>query len=124
VKIPTTRGERASASSNGATDFSFSTAVPYADKDEYLSKNLVFTINKIDFQEGAGFEGTDRWTITVSPDDGRPDEIITLHANPKRDDQLKSAKEHISAHGPIRNVRLTRSGKAYYFDTVVGAKAT
>jgi hypothetical protein len=118
VKTQTPPGKRASTSSNGTTEFSFSAVASYADKDEYVSKNLVFTIKTIEFQEGAGFEGTDRWAVTVAPDDGRPDEIITLQANPKRDDQLKSAKEHIAAHGPLRNVRLTKSGKAYYFDTV------
>jgi hypothetical protein len=124
VKTPTTRAKRESVSSNGATEFSFSTGAPYADKDEYISKNLVFTINAIEYQAEAGFEGGPRWSVTVSPSDGRPDEVITLQANPKRDDQLRAARDHIAAHGPIQNIRLTKSGKAYYFDTVAQAKGS
>ncbi len=114
MKSHTTRAEGA-RTSREETEFSFSSATPYADKDEYLSKNLVFTIKAIDYQENAGYEGADRWAATVSPNDGRPDEIITLQANEKRDAELQAAAAHIAKRGPIANTKLVKSGKAYYF---------
>src|SRR5690349_13170854 len=95
--------------------FSFSSGVLYADKDEYIGKGLVFTINAIEFQEKAGFEQTDRWAVMVTVDDGRPDEIITLQSNERRDAELRAAADHIAKHGPIPNTQLVKSGKAYYF---------
>lgn len=114
MKTHTARSQRASASHESA-EFSFSSASMYADKDEYLAKNVIFTIKVIEFEESAGYEGTDRWAISVAPDDGRPDEIITLQANDKRDAELQAAADHITKHGPIANTKLVKSGKAYYF---------
>jgi hypothetical protein len=96
----------------------------YADKDEYISKSLVFTINKVYYQEEAGYEGANRWAVYVQPDDGRPEEIITLQCNTKRDGELFQALDHIADHGPIRNVQLVKSGKAYYFRNLVETKAS
>jgi hypothetical protein len=96
-------------------EFSFSTGLLYADKDEYLAKGLVFTIKSIEYQKGAGFDNRDRWSATISLADGRPDEIITLQANDKRDAELRAAATHIEKHGPIGSTKLVKSGKAYYF---------
>jgi hypothetical protein len=115
MKTETSRDKRTSTTTNGSAEFSFSTGALYADKDEYVSKKLVFTINGIDFQEKRGFEGADRWAVTVSANDGRPDEIITLQSNDERDADLQSAAAHIENHGPIGNTTLVKSGKAYYF---------
>jgi hypothetical protein len=104
------------------TDFSFSTVPLYADKDEYVSKKLVFTIKSIDYEEHGGFEGAPRWSITVTVDDGRPDEIITLQANEKRDQQLQAARAHLEARGPIQNVQLVKRGKTFYFNTITEVK--
>lgn len=107
--------KRTSTSSHDATEFSFSSGALYADKDEYIAKNLTFTIKAIEYQKGTGFEGADRWSVIVCPNDGRPDEIITLQANEKRDAELQAAADHIEKHGPIGNTKLVKSGKAYYF---------
>lgn len=112
------RRKRASTATHGATEFSFNGSHIYADKDEYVAKKLIFEIKKVEFQEKAGFEGSARWAITVSPKDGRPDEIITLQSNDGRDEQLYAAQAHLARGGAIRNVRLTKSGKPYYLDTV------
>jgi hypothetical protein len=122
MKSQTARGKRASTTSRESTEFSFSSVTLYADKDEYLAKGIGFAVKAIEFQEQAGFEGGDRWAITVCPTDGRPDEIITLQSNAKRDAQLQAAKEHITKRGPISDVRLVKSGKAFYFDTVTEDK--
>jgi hypothetical protein len=114
--------ERANTS-NDATKFSFSTVPLYAEKDEFLAKKLVFTIKSIEYEEHGGFEGAPRWPITVTVDDGRPDEIITLQANEKRDQQLQAAKAHLDANGPIHNVQLAKRGKAFYFNTIIEGKA-
>ena len=104
------------------TEFSFSNIPLFAEKDEYVEKKLVFTIKSIEYEEHGGFEGAPRWSITVSVDDGRPDEIITLQANEKRDQQMQAAKAHIEAHGPIRGVQLAKRGKAFYFNTKTNLK--
>jgi hypothetical protein len=88
-----------------------------------LAKKLVFTIKSIEYEEHGGFEGAPRWSITVTVDDGRPDEIITLQANEKRDEQLQAAKAYLDANGPIHNVQLAKHGKAFYFNTTAEAKA-
>jgi hypothetical protein len=98
-------------------DFSFSIGILYADKDECVSKNRIFTIHRINFEQNAGFDGGDRWAVTVSYDDGRESEIITLGSNDRRDAELRAAAVHIERHGPIPNARLVRFGKAYYFRT-------
>jgi hypothetical protein len=124
MKAQPARAERASTS-HDSTEFSFSSVPLYAEKDEYLAKTLIFTIKEIEFQENAGFEeGTDRWAVTVSPNDGRPDEIITLQANEKRDAELEAAAAHIKEHGPIPNHKLVKSGKAYYFRKAVETART
>jgi hypothetical protein len=101
-----------------AAEFSFSKGPFYADKDEYIAKGLIFIIKSIERQPGAGYEGTDRWAITVTVDDGRPDEIITLQCNEKRDAELEAAAAHIRTHGPIQNAQLVKAGKAYYLRNV------
>jgi hypothetical protein len=44
MKTETARGKRAPTVSNGSTEFTFSSVGLYADKDEYLAKNLIFTM--------------------------------------------------------------------------------
>lgn len=114
MKTAAARNSRSKTTSGDATDFSFSNAPFYAEKDEYIAKNLIFTLKTIEYQVKAGFEGRDRWAIRVSPDDGRLDEIITLQANTKRDAELQAAADHIEKCGPIANVKLVKSGNAYY----------
>jgi hypothetical protein len=94
--------------------FSFGSGRLYADNDEYASKDLPFDILTIAFESGRGFEGGDRWAITVKAKDRDP-EVMTLGANPKRDEQLQAAQAYLDRVGPITNVRLRRSGNAYYF---------
>lgn len=111
------RGNRASNSTKeSVTGFSFSGGDDYAQKDEYLEKGLVFTVRSIEFQEGRGYENTDRWAVFVTFE-GRPDEILTFGCNERRDTQMRAAQAYIEAHGPIPNVRLKKS-KAYYLETV------
>jgi hypothetical protein len=115
--------DKLSKQTQSPTGFSFSTVPCYAQKDEFLAKKLVFTIKSIEYEEHGGFEGAPRWSITVTVDDGRPDEIITLQANEKRDQQLQAAKAYLDANGPIHNVQLAKHGKAFYFNTTAEAKA-
>ena len=107
-----------------STGFSFSGGPLWAEKDEYIAKGLSFSMNQVEHQPKAGFEGADRWAITVSVDDGRPDEIITLQSNEGRDAELKAAAAHIAKHGPIHNVKLVKRGKAYYFRNATETKAS
>lgn len=101
------------------SEFIFSTGTAYADKAEYIEKNLIFKITAIEREAGRGFDGEDRWSLSVEPTDGRGPEIITFSCNEKRDRQLQAAKTHIEQHGPIANVRLHKSGNAYYLENGV-----
>lgn len=123
MKTAAAREARASTASQETAQFSFSSDALYADKDEYIAKKLTFRINRIEFQEKAGYEGADRWAIYVQPNDERPEEIITLQSNDARDAELQAAAAHIEKHGPIGNTKLVKSGKAYYFRKAAEAEA-
>lgn len=109
----TTQGKPNSRPRNG-DGFSFGSGPRYADKAQYAEKKLLFTILAIAFEPGRGYEGADRWAVTVQVE-GRESEIITLESNPKRDEELHTAQSHLKRKGPIKGVRLVRSGNAYYF---------
>lgn len=95
--------------------FTFGPGSTYADNAEYAEKKFLFTIIAIALEPGRGYDpGSDRWAITVQVD-GREPEILTLGANPKRDEELRAAQAHLKRKGAIKNVRLVRSGSAYYF---------
>ena len=78
-------------------------------------RSVAFAIISVDVDPGGGFTGENRWKVTVVRDDNGESEIITLPTNEKRDAQLKAAKEHITASGPISGVKLVKRGNAYYF---------
>lgn len=99
---------------SGAENFSFGSGHSFADNDEYASKGITFDILAIAFEPGRGFEGRDRWTITVKAAD-RESEILSLGSNPGRDEELRTALAHLEKGGIITNKRLRLSGKAYYF---------
>lgn len=64
-------------------------------------------------ETGRGYDGKDRWAITVKAAD-RDCEILTLGCNLKRDEELAKAQTHLEAGGTITNKRLRLSGNAYY----------
>ncbi len=98
--------------SNGG--FSFGSTGSFADNDEFVSKDLAFDILAIAFEPGRGYEGGDRWAITVKVSD-RDCEVMTLGANAKRNEQLREAQAHLERGGSIKNARLRRVKNAYYF---------
>jgi hypothetical protein len=101
-----------------ATEFSFSSgAARYANKNAYATGSIAFAIVTVEFDPHGGYTGDARWKVTVMPDDTGETEIITLSTNPKRDEQLRDAKNHILKKGPIPGVRLVKRGNAFYFRT-------
>ncbi len=99
--------------SETSENFSFGSGRSYADAAEYASKGLTFDILAIVRETGRGYDGKDRWTITVKATN-RECEILTLGCNPKRDKELAAAQAHLARGGTIVNKRLRRSGTAYY----------
>lgn len=97
--------------------FSFGEGTIYANKDEYVDKALRFDILEIVFEEGQGFQGADRWKVTVQPHDREDQEIITMGSNPARDAVMDKALNYVVAHGKIPNAKLVKSGNAYYFSS-------
>jgi len=107
-----------STSGNGSLletgeNFSFGSGRLYADNAEYARESLAFDVLEIVREAGRGYDGKDRWAITVKAAD-RECEILTLGCNPKRDGELSAAREHLARGGAISNKRLRRSGDAYY----------
>ena len=94
--------------------FSFGSGHAYADNSEFAGKGLRFEILEIKFEPGRGYEGHDRWLVTVKVADREPEQL-SLGSNPARDQQLREAQSHLGRGGKIENVRLRQSGKAYYF---------
>jgi len=94
-------------------NFSFGSGHSYADNDQYASENLTFDVLAIAREPGRGYDGKDRWVITVKAAD-REREILTLGCNPKRDEELEAAQAHLARGGTIVNKRLRRSGNAFY----------
>jgi hypothetical protein len=107
-KPTTTKG------SSGTGNFSFGSGRMFADNDDYASNGITFAILAIVFEPGRGYDGKDRWAITVKAAD-REAEILTLGSNPGRDEELRAAQAHLERDRTITNKRLRRSGNAYYF---------
>jgi hypothetical protein len=99
--------------SETAENFSFGSGRAYADAAEYASKGLSFDVLAIVREQGRGFDGKDRWALTVKAAD-RECEILTLGCNPGRDEELAKAQAHLERGGTISNERLRLSGGAYY----------
>ncbi len=106
-----TRGK--TAASDTSTNFSFGSGRAYADAAEYASKGLSFDVLAIAREPGRGYDGKDRWALTVKAAD-RDCEILTLGCNPGRDEELVAAQAHLERGGTITNKRLRLSGGAYY----------
>jgi hypothetical protein len=110
-KPKNTRGNPSSEET--AENFSFGSGSVYGDVADYVSENRTFDVLAITFEPGRGYEGRDRWALTVKAADREP-EILTLGSNPSRDEQLRSAQAHLDGGGTIKNKRLRMSGTAYY----------
>ena len=113
MKQTTSKRPRKSHASNQDDEFSFGSGQLYANNDEYAAKGIPFDILSIEFEPGKGFEGRDRWALQISGKDREP-ELMTLGSNPKRDEELRRAQVHLKRGGTFKNVRLRRSGNAYY----------
>jgi len=110
-KPKSTRGNTGVAETS--TNFSFGSGRSFADNAEYAEKGLAFDVLAIERETGRGFDGKDRWSLTVKAAD-RDCEILTLGCNPRRDEELAKAQTHLERGGSITNKRLRLSGSAYY----------
>ncbi|HEY1866696.1 MAG TPA: hypothetical protein VGG70_00275 [Candidatus Cybelea sp.] len=110
-KPKSTRGNGDVSETSG--NFSFGSGHAFAENAEYADKDIVFDVLGIARETGRGFEGRDRWALTVKSAE-RECEILTLGCNPKRDAELAKAQAHLEAGGTITNKRLRLSGGAYY----------
>jgi hypothetical protein len=99
--------------SKTAENFSFGSGRSYADAAEYASKGFSFDVLAIAREPGRGYDGKDRWALTVKAAD-RDCEILTLGCNPGRDEELAKVQAHLERGGTITNKRLRLSGGAYY----------
>lgn len=106
-----TRGKTGVAKTSD--NFSFGSGRAYVDNAEVASKGLAFDILAIVREPGRGFDGKDRWSLTVKAAD-RDCEILTLGCNPKRDEEFAAAQKHLERGGTITNKRLRLSAGAYY----------
>lgn len=109
-----TRDKPTQRTATTATEnFSFGSGRSFADNAEYVDKGLTFDVLAIARETGRGYDGKDRWALTVKVPD-RDCEILTLGCNPGRDEELTKAQAHLEGGGTITNKRLRLSGGAYY----------
>lgn len=94
--------------------FSFGAGRNYGNCAEYAEKRFIFGIVGVDFEPGRGYEGADRWAVTVKAE-GRNSEVLTFTDNPKRAEQLRAAQEYLKRGGKITRKQLRLVGNAYYF---------
>lgn len=113
LKQTTTNKSKSTRGISGETNFSFGSGNVYGDVSDYVSEKRTFDILAVAFEAGRGYEGRDRWALTVKAADREP-EILTLGSNPSRDEQLRSAQAHLDGGGTIKNKRLRMSSNAYY----------
>lgn len=97
-----------------SANFSFGSGRSFASNEEYADERLTFDVLAIAYEPGRGYEGRDRWAVSVKVADREP-EILSLGSNPGRDEELRAAQAHLQRGGAITNKRLRRSGNAYYF---------
>ena len=71
--------------------FSFGSGHAYADNAEFASKGLRFDILEIKFEPGRGYEGHDRWLVTVKVADREPE-----HAQSRVESRPRSAAPRCS----------------------------
>jgi hypothetical protein len=109
-KPRTTRGN-----AKGTETFSFGSGNAYVKPEEIAADGLPFDIPAIEFQAERGFEGRDRWALTIKRD-GHDPEILTLGSNPGRDEQLQGAQAFLERGGSLRNIRLVLRGNTYYLN--------
>ncbi len=109
-KSQTTRGN-----AKGTETFSFGSGTAYVKPEEIARTGLPFDISSIEFQPNRGFEGRDRWALSIQRPDHDP-EILTLGSNPGRDAQLKEAQAFLERGGSLRNIRLALRGNTYYLN--------
>ena len=80
-------------------NFSFGSGHSYADNDEYAAKNLTFDVLAIVRETGRGYDGKDRWAITVKAAD-RDCEILTsrLQSQTRRGTRSSSGAPRTRRH--------------------------
>jgi hypothetical protein len=109
-----TRGN--SSVSETVEKFSFGSGHAFADNAEFASKGLRFDIVEIKFEPGRGYEGHDRWLVTVKVADREPEQL-SLGSNPGRDQQLRTLRsmllpELIERSGLSRRaLQMIRAGR-------------
>lgn len=96
-------------------NFSFGSNETYAKAADYARERTAFDVLAVAFEPKRGYEGRDRWALTVQPA-GRDPEILTLGSNEKRDQELRGAQEHLKRGGLIKKKRLRLSRGAYYLE--------
>ena len=84
-------------------------------KRGYANLGITFDILAIVLEPGRGYEGRDRWAITVKAID-RDEQTLSLGSNPGRDEELRAAQDHLKNGGTITNKRLRLKDGAYYIN--------
>ena len=110
-KPKSTRGNSSSAET--AENFSFGSGSVYGDVADYVSENRTFDVLAITFETGRGYEGRDRWALTVKVGGSRTrDSHPRLESQPRRAAAFRAGSPRRG--GTIKNKRLRMSGNAYY----------
>ena len=100
------------------------TEINYAAKDEYTDKDIKFRVIDIQFEEGLGYEGQDRWAVVVR-NGAHETEVLTFSCNEGRDASMNQAQTCLEEGvdmGLLHLVEVGPPNKKYHVINAVKVK--
>ena len=84
--------------------------INYAAKDEYTDKDIKFRVLDVQFEEGDGYKGKDRWAVVIRNERGE-DEVLTFSCNEERDISMNQAQTCLEQGVDMGLLHLVQLGK-------------
>ena len=86
------------------------TEINYAAKDEYTDKDIKFRVLDVQFEEGDGYKGQDRWAVVIRNERGE-NEVLTFSCNEGRDLSMNQAQTCLEEGTDMGLLHLVEIGK-------------
>jgi len=86
------------------------TEINYAAKDEYTDKDIKFRVLDVQFEEGDGYKGKDRWAVVIRNERGE-NEALTFGCNEGRDLSMNQAQTCLENGVDMGLLHLVEIGK-------------
>lgn len=85
------------------------------EKKALASSKQVFAIKSVEFQEGQGYEGKDRFLVTIELADEEKLLSFQHGSVESRDEMLAKLSKHVAENGP-EYATLKKAGRAFLFE--------